>query len=481
MAGTVFRVMFVKAVQALDLIMMALSLAVAYALSGRTPAMSGIGDMLYMEMTVLTGAGLAIALVIWHLAFMANGLYDSKRMSSIWDELKAMSRAISQATAIILLLGAILGVDITLYLVVCFWLISFASNAAYRLSLRLFLAYVRTRGMNRRYMVIVGTNERALRFFRQIASKPELGYRIIGFADDEWSEMNVFFNKTGVPRIADLWGLESYLRQNTVDEVAVFLPMRSRYAQARRILAVCQEQGVIARFPSSVFDVQTTSEARTEEFEGEAVTSFYTGSLHGWPVAIKRMLDITLSAALLILFLPLFAVVAILIRLTSPGPVFFTQPRLGLNKRRFTMIKFRTMVAGADKMVDSVAHLNNETGAAFKIRRDPRITALGKVLRKTSIDELPQLWNVLKGDMSLVGPRPFLNWEYERIQSPEIKRRFSVKPGLTGLWQVSGRNDVGFEKRIQLDLEYIDTWSLMLDCRLLVKTIPAVLLGKGAV
>ena len=186
------------------------------------------------------------------------------------------------------------------------------------------------------------------------------------------------------------------------------------------------------------------------------------------------------SAVLLLAMLPLFVLVAVLIKLDSPGPVLFCQERIGLNKRRFRFLKFRTMVEGAEKQQQMLEHLNEADGPVFKIKDDPRITRIGKFLRRFSIDEFPQLFNVLKGEMSLVGPRPLPVRDIERIDVPWHKRRLSVKPGMTCLWQVNGRSNIGFDDWVRMDLEYIDTWSLGLDMKILVKTILAVLRGAGA-
>jgi len=195
---------------------------------------------------------------------------------------------------------------------------------------------------------------------------------------------------------------------------------------------------------------------------------------------VKRVLDFTVSLILIILLAPIFVVAAILIKLTSPGPVLFLQKRLGLNKRGFLVCKFRTMVPDAEKKMKEIEHLNEVSGPVFKIKRDPRITAIGGFLRRTSIDELPQLFNVLKGDMSLVGPRPLPVRDYEGFSEDWQRRRFSVRPGITCLWQVGGRSSIPFEKWMQLDLQYIDEWSLWLDLQILLRTIPAVLRGSGA-
>jgi len=191
-------------------------------------------------------------------------------------------------------------------------------------------------------------------------------------------------------------------------------------------------------------------------------------------------MDVVVSLALLVLLLPVFLIVPILIRLDSPGPAFFVQQRLGLNKRRFSLYKFRTMVRDAEKLQQELEELNEADGPVFKIRNDPRITRIGRFLRTTSIDELPQLFNVLKGDMSLVGPRPLPVRDYEGFDRHWFNRRFSVRPGITCTWQVDGRSDLPFDKWIKLDLQYIDNWSLPLDLRILLKTVPAVLRGRGA-
>jgi lipopolysaccharide/colanic/teichoic acid biosynthesis glycosyltransferase len=194
----------------------------------------------------------------------------------------------------------------------------------------------------------------------------------------------------------------------------------------------------------------------------------------------KRCIDVTAALLGLVILAPFLLLISLLIATTSPGPVFFAQERYGLNRRRFKMYKFRTMVADAEQRQEALESLNEATGPVFKIRNDPRITTVGRVLRRTSMDELPQLVNVLKGEMSLVGPRPLPLRDVGRFTEAALMRRFSVPPGLTCLWQISGRSDVGFDDWIKLDLEYIDRWSLALDCRILILTLPAVVRGAGA-
>ena len=207
---------------------------------------------------------------------------------------------------------------------------------------------------------------------------------------------------------------------------------------------------------------------------------FHSAPPFSWRTEIKRLIDLVGSFALLVLLAPLFLFISILIKLDSPGSVFFVQERMGYNKRRFRMIKFRTMVSDAEARLKDIEHLNEKSGPIFKIKKDPRITRLGRFLRKSSLDELPQLINVVFGDMSLVGPRPLSIRDALGLEESWQKRRFSVRPGLTCLWQISGRSNLTFEQWMKLDLEYIDHWSLLLDCQILMKTVPAVLTSRGA-
>lgn len=273
--------------------------------------------------------------------------------------------------------------------------------------------------------------------------------------------------------------LESVLRYQSVDEVLISLPPSRYGALVEKIVNRCEEEGVIVRLRAELFELRT-AKAYADELEGLPVLTFRSGPQEDWRLMAKRIIDIVSSSVLLFALAPLFLIVAALIKWSSPGPVFFTQERIGLNKRRFEMLKFRTMVNGAEKQQSALEQLNEAQGPVFKIKNDPRVTSLGKFLRRFSVDELPQLINVLKGDMSLVGPRPLPVRDVERIDSVSHKRRFSIKPGLTCLWQVNGRSNIGFEEWVRMDLEYIDQWSLGLDMLILLKTIPAVFRGPGA-
>jgi exopolysaccharide biosynthesis polyprenyl glycosylphosphotransferase len=273
--------------------------------------------------------------------------------------------------------------------------------------------------------------------------------------------------------------LESIMAYQPVDEVLVALPSKQYGHVVEAIVQRCEEQGVIVRVRPEMFALQV-AKSYMDEIEGVPIVTIRSGPQDDWRMVAKRLIDFVVSAALLALAAPLFALVAFLIRRDSPGPIFFAQERVGFNKRRFKLLKFRTMVDGADKEQDSLEHLNEVEGPVFKIKNDPRLTEIGKILRRFSIDELPQLINVLKGDMSLVGPRPLPVRDVDRIDVNSHKRRFSIKPGITCLWQVNGRSNIGFDDWVRMDLDYIDRWSLILDAQILLKTIPAVLKGPGA-
>jgi exopolysaccharide biosynthesis polyprenyl glycosylphosphotransferase len=273
--------------------------------------------------------------------------------------------------------------------------------------------------------------------------------------------------------------LNTVIADQPVDEVLVALPMDKYGPLVETIVRQCEEQGIIVRVRTEMSRLQV-ARSYVDELEGVPVMTIQSGPADSWQLIMKRVIDIVGSVVLLLALAPLFAIVALLIKFGSPGPILFAQERVGYNKRRFKVFKFRTMVVTAEKQQHMLEHLNEVEGPVFKIRKDPRITRVGAFLRRFSIDELPQLVNVLKGDMSLVGPRPLPVRDVERIDVTWQKRRFSIKPGITCLWQVNGRSNIGFNEWVRMDLDYIDKWSLGLDLVILLKTLPAVLRGPGA-
>jgi exopolysaccharide biosynthesis polyprenyl glycosylphosphotransferase len=356
------------------------------------------------------------------------------------------------------------------------WCLAVASTIAVRLLLNA-LGAPTTLSNHPRQVLIVGSGARALRLYRQLNGRSAADYQVIGFVDSTGlsSSSKEIQNKL----LGDLAQLEEILVANVVDEVLITLPVKSCYVQIEGAIQICERIGVESKYLSEIFE---SALARTgyERMEGFAVTSLKPVS-HDVRYVVKRAIDIVGSSLGLMVLSPLFAAIAVAIKLTSGTPIFFSQERYGRNKRRFKMHKFRTMVPNAEALQMDLEHKNEVLGPVFKIKEDPRMTKLGRWLRRTSLDELPQLFNVLKGEMSLVGPRPLPLRDVSRFEEGWLMRRFCVAPGLTGLWQVNGRSHSTFDEWVAHDLTYIDTWSLTLDIKILLRTVPAVLKGVGAV
>ena len=325
-----------------------------------------------------------------------------------------------------------------------------------------------------RVVVVVGCGEEAVAIARQVMLHRAWGLRLYGHIDADRcgrSELE------GVPIIGDVGQLAEILTHQVVDEVVLAVPTR-QLADLEPALLTCQEQGVRVRVALRPFP-HLRPHLEVEALDGVPLVTFATMPTAPLGMFLKRLADIAASLAALVVLAPLWAVTAAAIRLSSRGAVLYRQVRCGLHGRRFVLLKFRTMVEGAEQMRDQVEHLNIMDGPTFKARTDPRVTRIGRWLRRSSLDELPQLVNVLKGDMSLVGPRPPIPEEVERYQ-PWQRRRLAMKPGITCLWQVSGRSELDFDTWMELDLAYIDNWSLWLDVKILLLTVPAVLSGRGA-
>jgi exopolysaccharide biosynthesis polyprenyl glycosylphosphotransferase len=438
-----------------------------------------VAQFLSMRTKVSNCAIFLLALFLSHIVFSVCGLYQSRRLSTKLAEAADVLKATTLVVICFIAVGSIFHIRmITIPFLGLFWIVSSLVLCPARLMLRYVLAYVRSQGKNLRHMLVLGTNPRAVDFAQRITANPERGYRLVGFVDDDWSGMSAF-RRSGFQIVTNYARLSEFLRRNVVDEVAIYLPFGSFYAHASQIATLCEQHGIIMRFNSDIFGLKI-ARSRAEEFDGDHHIITYIGAHGGWPLLVKRSLDIVISLCLFLLLSPIFIVVAVLIKLSSPGPVLFKQERIGLNKRRFWIYKFRTMVPNAEKLQAALEHQNEASGPIFKIRNDPRTTPVGRFLRRNSIDELPQLMNVLKGDMSLVGPRPLPVRDYEGFNEDWQRRRFSVRPGITCLWQVGGRSSIPFNQWMLLDLQYMDEWSLWLDFKILVRTVPAVWKGTGA-
>lgn len=339
-----------------------------------------------------------------------------------------------------------------------------------------FFRDMRRKGLNYRSILIVGTGKRAKHFLSIIEEHKEFGFRVLGLIDeDAVKKSQVLY---GYKVLGTFEDMPEIIHNNVVDEV-VFVVPRSWLGRIEHLLHFCENEGLLVHLAVDYFELKL-SRAHLENLLDVPLLTFGTAPNKLDHLLIKRFVDIVVSAVALIVLSPLFLFVALLIKKTSAGPVFFKQERSSYNGRRFILYKFRTMVADAELKLHDLRHLNEMAGPVFKIKNDPRLTKIGKFLRKFSIDEFPQFWNVLKGDMSLVGPRPPIPSEVDKYDSWQ-RRRLSMRPGLTCLWQASGRNKISsFDEWTNLDLKYIDNWSLWLDVKIFFKTIPAVLFGRGA-
>ncbi len=465
--------------KALDVAIVIFSFGLTTTLIVRVQHETTLRDFLSMRAKISDLLIFAMTLLVHHAIFQAAGLYRSRRLSSRASELLDLVKATTLSTACFVGISAAFTIQMaTLPFLCIFWAVTTVTMVLSRVVLRNFLAWLRVRGRNLRYMLIFGTNPRAVGFARKIMESPERGYRLLGFVDDDWPGISEFAS-SGFTILCNYSALGDFLRNHVVDEAVIYLPFASFYHRWSEVANLCAHHGIILRLNADTFGIRHAS-WQSEESDGTHYIATKTGAGEGWPLAVKRVLDIVISALLLAVLLPFLGVVAIAVKLTSRGPVFFLQERIGINKRRFKIIKFRTMVPDAEQLIPNLEAWNEASGPVFKIRNDPRITPIGKFLRRSSIDELPQLLNVLKGDMSLVGPRPLPVRDYQGFNEDWQRRRFSVKPGITCLWQVNGRSGISFDQWMLLDLKYLDEWSLWLDFKILARTLPAVMRGSGA-
>jgi len=410
----------------------------------------------------------------WYSALYGFGVYTMSRIVSVRDLGLKLCLGLSTCTVIVGLIAATSGgIQHLARKLFLFWMACAAAMIGYRIALVIFHRYVRPHLRKRKNLIIVGTGPQAQVAYREMEMHPEWRYNFLGFVDSK-PQIN---DMTQGLILGSMEQFETILMQRVVDEVVIALPMKSQYDMVARAIDICELGGVQSQYQSDYFGSNVT---KRRYFEGIGATRVVMQVVHHDSRRfLKRAIDILAATLGIILLSPLLLIAAIAVA-TTPGPIIFKQERYGLNKRKFTMYKFRSMVVDAEKKQAQVEHLNEFGGPAFKIKNDPRVTRVGAFLRKLSIDELPQLFNVLLGNMSLVGPRPLTPRDVSRFSEAWLMRRFSVKPGMTCLWQISGRNNINFDRWVELDLQYIDNWSLYLDAQILFKTLPAVLKGKGA-
>lgn len=416
-------------------------------------------------------------IIIWGILLYYFGMYDSFRTKQILDILFIVAETTIIGGGIF---GSFIFItkieSITRLHIFYAFLLAAIFISIEKVLLILLFRYQRKKGLNTRNMLIVGTGKRAQHFVNLISRHVEWGINIIGLVDEDVAKINNIIH--GHKVIGSFKDVPDIIKNNVVDEVMFIVP-RSWLNKIEEIMYRCEIEGLRVSVALDLFELKL-SKAKYSYLDNFPILTFESTPDQLIRLMVKRLFDITFSGVALILLSPVFVSISILIRTTSKGSIFFKQQRCSLYGRKFLLYKFRTMVEDAETRLKDLLVYNEMDGPVFKMKDDPRITKVGKFLRKFSIDELPQLWNVFKGDMSLVGPRPPIPAEVEKYK-PWQRRRLSMRPGITCLWQVSGRNKItDFNEWMKLDLEYIDNWSLWLDFKIILRTIPAVLFGIGA-
>lgn len=417
-----------------------------------------------------------VIVLFFPLLYKRYGLYDSigfKRMKRT-ASIVAKSLAVGLAVIIVFLFVAKMQ-TISRPLLVAFAGISFCLINLKEAVISDYFHYARQLERNLRNVLIGGAGEVARKTIKLIEQNPQWGYKICGIVVPE-----SFRDKTDIAEykvIGTYVEIPQILSTSQYDEV-IFAVGKRHLHEVEDAIYACELQGIDAWLIADFFKADI-AKVKFEEFHDLPALVFTTTPEFSWSLMLKSGFDRAAAVVLLILTSPLFGIVPVVIKLTSRGPALFRQKRAGLRGKQFTMYKFRSMRSDAEQRRAELEIFNEMEGAAFKMTNDPRVTRFGRFLRRTSIDELPQLINILKGDMSLVGPRPLCASDVDKFKEWQ-RRRQTMKPGMTCLWQISGRNKVDFETWMKLDLQYIDNWSPTLDLRILLKTIPLVLLCKGA-
>jgi exopolysaccharide biosynthesis polyprenyl glycosylphosphotransferase len=419
---------------------------------------------------------LPFILALWMFFLTFFGAYRSPRTTSRLQYAWAVTRGVAIGLAALLTILFLFKIQyVSRAVVVTFAAADLLALVGIRLGVVWYFRRSLRRGEHFRRVLIVGSGTRAKRLAETLVQNSEWGIRIVGHLDPDPTKVGERVLETTV--LGTVGDISSILKENVIDEVILAVP-RAMIPDLNKIAQACEEEGVKLCLMADVFDVQAVR-TRLVALGRIPLLTLEPVAQGEWQLLVKRCMDLAI-AALIVALLPAIGLIALAIKLDSPGPVFFAQERVGLRKRRFRMLKFRTMVQDADRRQAEVEHLNEAKGPIFKIANDPRITRVGRFLRRSSLDELPQILHVLTGEMSLVGPRPMSLRDVDLFDQGIQRKRFSVKPGLTCLWQVSGRSSLPFSKWLELDLYYIEHWSLGLDLKILFKTVPAVLSGRGA-
>jgi exopolysaccharide biosynthesis polyprenyl glycosylphosphotransferase len=458
-------------VRILDILCLALAVPFAYHARGVIPV-QGRGALVplpeYWPFLIFT-------LLLWVGASWFFQVYVSFRTRSVWPEIGRIAKAFV-AVALVNVAAVFflrLHEEVSRLFFALFFFLGFALVVLNRIVLRNVAYTLRSRGHNTRVFAVVGSGDLAREVISTVSDHPEWGLQFAGHVLEEG-------DASGTPRelvLGSVSQLGQILDDNVIDEVIFAVP-RERLSSVESAFRICQEQGAGTRVCLDLFEVAGARVA-LGELDGLPLLSFSRAPTDEVALLFKRAFDVVTSTVALLVFSPVLLATAVAIKLESRGPVFFRQVRVGKNGRPFKMYKFRSMRADAEARLESLRARNEASGPVFKMKDDPRVTRVGRFIRRASIDELPQFLNVLTGEMSVVGPRPPVPAEVRQYQRWQ-RRRLSVKPGITCTWQVSGRSNISFDQWMELDLEYIDTWSLWQDIQICARTIPAVLTSRGA-
>lgn len=418
----------------------------------------------------------ALQTAVLLLAMRREGAYDVRRTRPLFDELYGVLNATT--TAIMLVIVFVFFYRSLFYSRIMFVYAGIAIVVLLgtaRLVRRLIMARLRQAGQGIDRLLVVGAGEVGRAVMRNIIAQPELGYQIVGFLDDDPAKSNTDIGP--IRALGPVENLAEVIKTYAINQVIITLPWQYHRKTVRLVLEA-EEAGVRARVVPDLFQLSLGG-VDVETINGIPLISIKQTALTGWNLILKRALDLSLSLIIVFLTAPLWALIALAIKLDSSGPVFFTQERAGKYGRPFKVYKFRSMYVGAEADQQKLSAQNEASGPLFKIRDDPRRTRVGRFIRRTSLDELPQFINVIRGEMSIVGPRPALFSEVAQYQEWQ-RKRLEIQPGITGLWQVSGRSDLTFDEMVMLDIYYGENWSLGADIRIMLRTIPQLLFGDGA-
>ncbi len=471
-----YRRLMSVAVAVSDFVLINLAFALAYWLRYDRQWFAAVDEAFYVPYRSFIPISLAMTVLLMGI-YRLSGLYHQPRSASWFDEVYHI------------LTGTATGIVLTVFVIVFFFrpflysrLIFFYAGVLITLFLslsrivkRMVRTHLRRRGLGVDRLLIVGAGEIGRTVMRNIVAHPSLGYHIAGFVDDAPDKGGTDIGR--FKALGSTANLPRLVKEMAIDEVIITLPWMY-HRKIVSIIAQCEREKVRVRIVPDIFQM-TLSHLDVEDLGGVPMIGVKDIAISRGELLFKRALDVLISFTGLLLLFPLFLAIGLAIRLDSPGPVFFSQIRVGKGQHLFACYKFRSMVLGADEGKKALAEHNEANGIFFKIRNDPRITRVGRILRRTSLDELPQLINVLMGHMSMVGPRPAPPAEVQRYL-PWHKRRLEVAPGMTGLWQVSGRSELSFDEMVLLDLYYIENWSPILDLQIMLRTLPKMITGEGA-